>query len=184
MKCISKKKLIYIIVAMMLVIFISFGAIAFADDDAEEPGTTEVEGAGYEKAEIEEDTVSEEDKGLFASVNEGIAGAIRSFAFSIFNLVQGGVKSSYEVKIVTIDDLVFDNFPGTSIDFYNNNASDEFTGSLKENISTWYGKFRNIAISCYAILFLYVGIRILLAVGGEEQKKYKEYLNTFPTLSV
>ena len=185
MSIFSKKSLIFSILTIVLVIVISMSVIAYADDDdtdetpAQQPPATTLDNSDYEREELEEDTVSEEDKTMFPSVNEAIAGTIRSFAFSIFNLVQGGVKGTYEVELVTIDDLVFDRFPGTSIDFYNNNNPDSFTGNLKENISTWYGKFRVIAISCYAIFVLYIGIRILLVVGGEKQKKYKEFLMTW-----
>lgn len=186
MKLLSKKNLIYCLIVVMLVAILSMKMIAFADDDDSDetpqqtPQQTTPAETDYEREDTEEeDTVSEENKGLFPSVNEAIAGTIRSFAFSIFNLVQGGVKGEYEVQIVSIDDLVFDRFPGTSIDFYTGGGSDSFTGNLKDNITKWYVKFRGIAVMCYAILFLYVGIRILIAVGGEEQKKYKEYLMTW-----
>ena len=171
--------LIMALMISMLVMLFTCSAITLASEVPNEPDTentdgTVEEGDGTEEAEEDEDTVSEEDKSLFANVNEAIAGMIRSLAFSIFKLVQGGVQAANDGNIVTIDDLVFDKYPGTNINFFDSSQQGSFSGSMKENISLWYGKFRRIAITWYAIMVLYVGIRIMLSVGGREQEKYKE----------
>ncbi len=43
---------------------------------------------------------------------------------------------------------------------------------LRNNISSWYVGLRNIAIVCMMIVLLYVAIRMLLSLTGEEKAKY------------
>ena len=113
----------------MLVILFTCSAISYATEAPDEPGTEETDtegGDGEEGDEEEEDTITEEDKSLFANVNEAIAGMIRGLAFSIFKLVQGGLQAANDGNIVTIDDLVFDKFPATNINFFDSDMQGSF----------------------------------------------------------
>jgi len=66
-----------------------------------------------------------------------IAGFIRNLGFNIFNMVQGGIGTTNNGNIVTIDDLVFDHFSETSINFYDRDID---STSL---LAIWKRKFRN-----------------------------------------
>ena len=116
-------------------------------------------------------------KDEFGAVPTMIAGFIRNIGFNIFNMLQGGIGTTNNGNIVTTDDLVFDHFGETSIDFYNSAIDPtSFIGNLKSQVSEWYNKFRGIAITCYLIILLYIAINIMISTAGKKQEKYKEFL--------
>lgn len=86
---------------------------------------------------------------------------------------------------VTIDDLVFDNYPDTNISYFekenNSIGHSELiwgdangNGGLHDTINSWYSLFEKIAIIVYMVLLVYMGIRIMLSSTGEGTAKYKE----------
>lgn len=118
-----------------------------------------------------------EDSDMFGEINKFIARIFREIAFFLFNNVQGGIKGENGNKIVTIDDLVFDDFPSTSINFFDRDVDeDSITGLLKKNVTLWYTSFFKVTVVAYLVTLLYIGIRILVSVGGKAQEKYKEML--------
>ena len=144
-----------IVVLAIIMLFTTFGTICFADDQAQ----------------------LKEDQKQFGSVTDYINMLINSISFNIFNIAQGGLRDSNAGQVVTIDTLVFDHFSETDINFFNPSINtDSIVGKVKDKVTFWYVRFRQIAISCYLIILLYVGIRIMLAVGGKQQEKYKEMI--------
>lgn len=51
--------------------------------------------------------------------------------------------------------------------------------ALKNIVSYWYGVLRNIVISIYLVMLLYIGIKILLASTGSSAQKYKSMLTSW-----
>ncbi len=139
-----------------------------------EGGTFSVE---KEKAEIEvkddgtaqmknEENLEPMEK-LVALLLNGIANGINSIVASVFN------------RPVTMDDLIFNNYPETQISFFkgdSNTTDDSGSGiivALSGTISTWYSIFRKIAVVVYLILLVYMGVRIMLSSTGAKMAMYK-----------
>lgn len=127
------------------------------------------------------DLYESEDKsgGFFQALEEAIADIIFGLANLIFNIVQDGIKtfgSTTGSSIVTIDDIVFDRYSETNINFWDSSNPSTLINQFKSNISEWFYKFRALAIAGYLIMLLYIGVRILLAVGGKQQERYKDML--------
>lgn len=140
-------------------------------EDLIEAGESTEVGAGY-------DTTSSNDSGFFKALETAIADMIYGLANLIFNIVQDGIKNfgtTNITSIVTMDDIIFDRYPDTNIDFWSSSGS-QLINQFKGNISTWFYKFRGLAIAGYLIMLLYIGVRILLAVGGKQQERYKDML--------
>ena len=178
MKKLFKRILCLLLAIIMLSAtwFSSYAPVVYADAVTPDPGTEQGEEGEQTEDEEEYFENDEEEAKMFGSISAMVAYVIRGIAFGIFRIVQSGIQTDNSNKIVTIDDLVFDNYDATSINFYNSNIQSGFTGVLRRNISYWYIRFRNIAIVTYLILLLYIGINILLVVGGRKQEKYKEFL--------
>ncbi len=118
---------------------------------------------------------------FFENLGEAIAGMIYRFANWLFNIVQDGLRMVAEgtpksPELVTIDKIVFDEYSETSIDFWENQKGSSFINKFKSNIEYWYNIFRGLALIGYLIVLLYIGVRILLAVGGRNQAKFKGML--------
>lgn len=52
---------------------------------------------------------------------------------------------------------------------------------LKGVVNYWYGVLHGIALAIYLAMFLYIGVRILLASTGSSSQKYKEMLTSWAT---
>lgn len=83
---------------------------------------------------------------------------------------------------ITLESLFFDKFDLLNLNIFSDMSppnryiqSDENTLSLKDRINDVYSFFSKLAIIAYMIILLYVGIRILLNTGTENNAKYKEY---------
>ena len=118
--------------------------------------------------------------GGFDKSNSLFADIIRTLAFSVYNTIQSGIKDANGGRLVTIDDLVFDKYGEINVNFFDDNIdSNSYRGMIKDSVTDWYIRFRRIAISAYLIILLYIGVRIMLAVGGKQQEKYKEMLTSW-----
>ena len=91
---------------------------------------------------------------------------------------------------LTIDDLVFNKYSETNISFFD--PKDEVenpssliygtsyddgspgVGGLDSVVNMWYAIFIRIALMCYMIIFVYMGIRILLTSTADEKAAYKK----------
>ena len=153
----SKIKLIFgIIMVFMLV----FNACCFAvqlDDDSKQ----KMKSSGMKEKADFSNTLAE----VVAALGDGY-----------FSMVNSGAKKD-NGDPVTFDDLVFDKYETTSIDFFKTDIKkDSATDMIKQSVTLWYGNFRKIALTAYLIILLYIGIRVLITVSGKQQEKYKEYL--------
>lgn len=105
---------------------------------------------------------------LVALLLNGIANGVNAIVASVFN------------RPVTMDDLIFNNYPETQISFFkgDSNTTDDDGGSsiiaaLSGTINTWYSIFRKIAVVVYLILLVYMGVRIMLSSTGKNMAMYK-----------
>lgn len=90
-------------------------------------------------------------------------------------------------RTVTIDDIVFNNYPETNISFFDSideigteNASTLIygtngVGGLDSVINEWYAIFRQIALIGYMMILVYMGIRILLSASPDAKADYKKF---------
>ncbi len=89
-------------------------------------------------------------------------------------LGQPGIKG----HAVTIDQIVNNKCALVSTDYWNPPH-----GSVPEVVQGvvefWYVKFRQIAITCYLIMLLYLGIRIMISKNATNLEAIKERLNTW-----
>jgi len=86
---------------------------------------------------------------------------------------------------ISIDSLLFNKFSDTRLSIFgssrvdgNQNGFLEGSGLLDSSsgsgiISKYFTFFNNIAICCYIVILLYMGVRILLASTGSKKSKYK-----------
>jgi hypothetical protein len=110
--------------------------------------------------------------------------AIEALIAVFINAIAGGINLLISVgmgKIVTIDNIIFNEFDQTRLDFFVNNANQPvirsgLVESLVNVINKWYGHFRDIASVCYLVILLYIGIVILLGSTGKKVSAYKELL--------
>lgn len=77
---------------------------------------------------------------------------------------------------LTVEDILFNQIPLTSIDFFDFSTTDSTILAIRENVAGWYVAMRNIAIIILVVISVYVAIRIALSSIAEEQAKYKEML--------
>ena len=86
--------------------------------------------------------------------------------------------------IVTIDDIVFNDYPPLILDFFDDLKGEEYseliwgssgngTGGLAETINITYSFFQKIAIVGYLLMIIYMGLRIMIASTGESLSQYK-----------
>ncbi len=172
MKVLNKKLIFSIIMAFMLML----SPVCYADN-ADDP---DVEAAldSDLSDEMDENGVSDGGKESNASgFSNDIAKAIGSIGRGFYSMVASGAVSDDGESSITFDDLVFDNYKTTSIDFFREDIDkNSATDMIKQTVTIWYSNFRRIAITCYIIILLYIGIRVLITVSGKQQEKYKEYL--------
>lgn len=134
----------------------------------------------------EEDDTEEDDTSLLRRVEEMFASMLNGIATAINILVGKALGRS-----VTIDDLVFDDYPDTKLSYFaktrpsddasdiiwgvraSGSTADDGKGGLHETINQWYRFFRSIAIIGYMIILVYMGIRIMLSSTGKGVAQYK-----------
>lgn len=116
---------------------------------------------------------------MFEQLEKAIAAMIRGLANFVYNVVMLGIRATggNSSELVTIDDLVFDEFPDTSLNvFYDGGDNTSLVSRFKSTVMDWFNNFQGIALMVYLVLLLYVGLRILISVGGKQQSRYKEML--------
>ena len=136
------------------------------------------------------ETLEEEESpssSLFKSIGELIARFIRTLANGLSFLIHSALRTVSGVTgTVDIDTIIFNHFPDTIVNFFDNSAQStdapsNIVDSFKENIVHWYNVFRKIAISGYLIILLYAGVKILFSVGGSQKADYKSILTYWLT---
>ncbi|MBR3281065.1 MAG: hypothetical protein IKI57_04415 [Clostridia bacterium] len=81
---------------------------------------------------------------------------------------------------VTLHTIIFGYSKKFTIDFWSISSGDgSIAGAMKGVISYWYVSFRSIAIICYLILLLYLGIKMLLSNNATRLEDIKERLNVW-----
>lgn len=136
---------------------------------------------------------------LFDRIEFLISFAIRNLANLIvlmMNNIMGAIDGNKNMT-VSIDSIVFDNYPLTQLSLFTKNLDagekqNDFILMFVDLINNWYGKFMLIAIVVYLAILLYMGIRIVLNSTAAKQAMYKEVfmqwvtgliiLFTFPTV--
>jgi len=104
-------------------------------------------------------------------------------------LVGQGLQAIVSIVVgqpLSIDKLVFDRFPMTSLLFFKNDAGNKYYNSMIGNAITndtdggldyIFNLFRRIAILAYMIMLVYMGLRILIMTANAGKKaKYKELI--------
>lgn len=122
-----------------------------------------------------------EDKSLLESVEEGLAWMLNGVANAINSLVSWVLG-----RAVTIDDLVFNTYPDTKLEYFHAVGSQpadsskliwgengDGKGGLYVTVNEWYSYFLQIAILAYMIMLVYMGIRIILSSTGQKMAEYK-----------
>ena len=119
----------------------------------------------------------EEDEKELHPVEKMFAVLVNGIANALNYLVSKAVGQQ-----VVIDDLVFNEYPPTRIDYFKNAGTtgvseiiwgDGSMPGLSVTINQCYSFFRSIAIIGYMIMLIYMGIRILLASTGQSMSQYK-----------
>ncbi len=90
---------------------------------------------------------------------------------------------------VTIDDVLFNDFPTTKLSFYKEtgqggsdrntfleSSTAEGSTTILKMINEFYNLFRLIAIVIYIGMFIFIAIKIILASTGQEKEKYKSMI--------
>jgi len=125
------------------------------------------------------------------STFEGIITDLIIALGSVFiTIVEWAVNSNVPL---TIDNIIFNRFEQTVIDLtplggIQVGSSAPYTGkgifnepNVGEIIKILYDALKNLATIIYIIMLLYIGVKILLSVGGKEQSKYFKYLEYWLT---
>ena len=125
-----------------------------------------------------------ESKTFFENIESLIARFIMTLGNGLNYLVQMSLRAVSGNDLTTtvdIDKIIFNQYPDTSIAFFESNSGGEDPSKLielfRDGVNEWYNKFRAIVIAGYLVILLYIGIRILLSVGGQKQAQYKELLS-------
>lgn len=90
---------------------------------------------------------------------------------------------------ISIDDLLFNHYPNTRLSIFNSNREAGNKNAYLENsglldgangskgiLTRYFIIFRNIALSFYLVILLYMGVRILLSSTGGSKAKYKSMI--------
>lgn len=76
---------------------------------------------------------------------------------------------------LTPADIIFNELPITTINFFNtNNTGLNFISSLQNSVALWYVTIRNISVIVLLGILLYVGIRMAISTVASEEAKYKK----------
>lgn len=152
---------------------------------------------GIGRVEFEKDIIKEYilagKKELTTQIEEAgwLESLITRFIISIgsifLDVVEWLVGSADELSI---DSLVFNNFSQTVIDLSPlggvpvppaTNSSVFGQPEIKNIIKVLFDALKNFALVCYIVILLFIGVRILLSVGGKDQSKYVKYVQYWLT---
>ncbi|MBO5143445.1 MAG: hypothetical protein J6C46_10755 [Clostridia bacterium] len=125
--------------------------------------------------------------GFLESILANIVLAIGSVFLNLLELV---IKPNVSL---TIDNILFNRFEQTVIDLtplggINVGAGLASSGKgifydskVGEIIGILFNALKNLSIMIYIVMLLYIGVKILLSVGGKDQQKYIKYLEYWVT---
>lgn len=114
--------------------------------------------------------------------DDGASGTIEEMLVRMFmaigdTILLGGFQS-FLGQDLTIDSLIFNTYPNTSIDFYNSDGTG-ITGILVNVINTWFNIFSNITYVAYVIILVYIGIIVMLSAASEREAKANSYITSW-----
>lgn len=104
----------------------------------------------------------------------------------MMNSALGWVDETNNGNVVSIDSIIFDEYPLTKLNLFtkslkNGETRNSFIESFANNINTWFHNFTIIAIVAYLAILLYMGIRITLNSTASKQAMYKELFTQWAT---
>lgn len=90
---------------------------------------------------------------------------------------------------LTIDNIIFNKLDQTVIDLtplggIQVGASGKgifYQSEVGETINILFNALKTLAIGIYLVMFLYIGVKILMSIGGADQKKYFKYIEYWLT---
>ena len=112
-------------------------------------------------------------------------------AESMFSDLFNGIANAVNILIaipvgyqITIDDLVFNQYPETKIDYFTDLRGGEYSkiiwgtdgsgnGGLSHTVNECYSFFNKIAILVYMVMLVYMGLRIILSSTGQSLSHFK-----------
>lgn len=95
--------------------------------------------------------------------------------------VLSGLISILAGEKLSIDALVFDQYSRTTLTFFSNDLKyydreNELLVGAQGPLNAIFSIFRKIAVLCYMITLVYMGIRVLFVATADKKAKYKEIL--------
>ena len=96
----------------------------------------------------------------------------------VMNGAFGKGSLKYPKHAVTIESIVNNKFAPVSMNYWNP-PSGSVAEALSGVVNFWYIKFRQMAITCYLIMLLYLGIRITISKNATTLEAIKDRLNTW-----
>lgn len=168
----SKKKILYSICTIIVTIVILF----IAGNTITNAFSVDFDG------EVEESGIDS-----FGDVTDGVVGILAYGAkvvalviLKIIDVILSGI-GSYAGGNTTLNltpgDIIFNNLPITTINFFNTNTSSiDFITNLQSSVQLWYYIIRNISVIILLGILLYVGIRMAISTVASEEAKYKKML--------
>lgn len=123
----------------------------------------------------------------FGDAADGVAGILAYGAkvvalviLKIIDVILSGI-GSYAGGNTTLNltpgDIIFNNLPITTINFFNTNTSSiNFITNLQSSVQLWYYIIRNISVIILLGILLYIGIRMAISTVASEEAKYKKML--------
>lgn len=135
-----------------------------------------------EVTEVNNETVDTSDPSGWEILLDGIVGVLLSPAkwlLLVIGKVIDWVLKLFTVgegKNMSVDDIIFNKLPLTSIDFFNFNSKEQAVNTIRQNIATWYVSIRNLAAVILVLMLIYVGIRMLISTVADSKAKYKTML--------
>lgn len=82
---------------------------------------------------------------------------------------------------ISIGTLVFDQYSRTTLTFFKNDIGyypkeNELLAGSQGPLNSIFNLFRDIAVICYMVILIYMGIRVLFLATADKKAKYKEIL--------
>ena len=160
------QKFLAMLIIMVMLSSVVLPTFVLADESGEGGVYLPVVEVNYEQNEKELSPVEK----MFAMLVNGIANALNYIVARAIG------------QQVVIDDLVFNEYPPTRIDYFKGAGAtgiseiiwgDGTMPGLSVTVVECYSFFRSIAIIGYMIMLIYMGIRILLASTGQSVSHYK-----------
>ena len=110
-----------------------------------------------------------------------------SMISDLLNGIANGINLLIAIPIgyqVTIDDIVFNKYPATKVDYFKDLKGGEYSeiiwgtdgngnGGLSYTVNECYSFFNKIAVLVYMVMLVYMGLRIILSSTGQSLSHYK-----------